>query len=461
MLRNVIILQLTLVHYMYLFIIILIIIAISMKRDITALCILGLGVIGFIITLNPIKSLMIVYKGITVSGKEFIDTVIIISLINAMSKSLSEIGVDEIMIAPITKLIKNKTWAFFILGITMTITSWFLWPTPAVVFMGSIMVPAAIKAGLPRIWIASVLCLFGKGAALSSDFVIQGSPSITAKTAGVEDTISIVKASLPFWATMCFFAIATAFILMKKDKKEMTENIYTKVAETRDAASNLKAEIISKLVIMLFVIDILIMFLSKLKGDDATSLIGGTAILILLIASLAKNPSIEALSYMANLVREGFVFGIKVFAPIILIGAFFFLGSEATAKEILGESATGILTDIGLYVSSKIPISKFAIVTIQGITSTMLGISGSGFGGLPLVGTLANTFGNSANLSVEKLAAFGQVITIWIGGGTVIPWSVAPVAAICQLEPFEIARKNLIPVALGVLATFILGFLII
>ncbi|WP_052221589.1 hypothetical protein [Clostridium homopropionicum] len=446
---------------MYLFIIILIIIAISMKQDITILCILGLGIIGFIITLNPIKSLIVIYKGITVSGKEFIDTIIIISLINAMSKSLSDIGVDEIMIAPITKLIKSKTLAFFILGITMTITSWFLWPTPAVVFMGSIMVPAAIRAGLPRIWIASVLCLFGKGAALSSDFVIQGSPSITAKTAGVEDTLTIVKASLPFWGTMCFSAIVTAFILMKKYRKEIMDNSYKEIAETRNTVFNSKAKIVSKLVIILFITDILGMFLFKLKGDDATSLIGGTAILILLIASLAKNTFLEALSYMANLVKEGFVFGIKVFAPIILIGAFFFLGSEATAKEILGENATGILTDIVLYVSNKIPISKFAVVTIQGIISTMLGISGSGFGGLPLVGTLANTFGNSAHLSVEKLAAFGQIITIWIGGGTVIPWSVAPVAAICQVDSFEIARRNLIPVAVGVFATFILGFLII
>jgi len=446
---------------MYLFIIILIIIAISMKRDITVLCILGLGVIGFIYTLNPIKALMVIYKGITVSGKEFIDTIIIISLINAMSKSLSEIGVDEIMIAPITKLITNKTLAFFILGITMTITSWFLWPTPAVVFMGSIMVPAAIKAGLPRIWIASVLCLFGKGAALSSDFVIQGSPSITAKTAGVEDTITIIKASIPFWAIMCLFAIGAAFIMMRKDRKEIADNSYKEIAEAKNTIPNLRAEIVSKLTLILFFLDILFLFLFKLKGDDATSLIGGTAILILIIASLAGNTSIEALNHIASLVKEGFVFGIKVFAPIILIGAFFFLGSEATAKEILGENASGILTDIGLYISSKIPISKFAIVTIQGAISTMLGISGSGFGGLPLVGTLANTFGNSANLSVEKLAAFGQVITIWIGGGTVIPWSVAPVAAICKMDPFEIARKNLIPVAVGVLATFILGLLII
>jgi hypothetical protein len=56
------------------------------------------------------------------------------------------------------------------------------------------------------------------------------------------------------------------------------------------------------------------------------------------------------------------------------------------------------------------------------------------------------------------LAALGQVITIWIGGGTIIPWGVIPVAAICNVKPTELARKNLVPVLCGIGAGIITAF---
>ena len=41
--------------------------------------------------------------------------------------------------------------------------------------------------------------------------------------------------------------------------------------------------------------------------------------------------------------RAGFMFGIKIFAPVFLIAAFFFMGSPGTAKQIFGEGAKGLL----------------------------------------------------------------------------------------------------------------------
>ncbi|WP_368076708.1 hypothetical protein [Clostridium tyrobutyricum] len=54
----------------------------------------------------------------------------------------------------------------------------------------------------------------------------------------------------------------------------------------------------------------------------------------------------------------------------------------------------------------------------------------------------------------------GQIATVWVGGGTIIPWGVIPVAAICNVKPTELARKNLIPVLSGLLATVIVAILI-
>lgn len=450
--------ELSLIHYTYMIIIMAVILTIIMKKDVTLICIIGIGIIGFLHTLDPIKTIIIIYKAITVSGKEFIEVVIIISIVNSMSKALSDIGADEVMTSPIKKLMVNKAVAFFILGITMMVISWFVWPTPAVVFIGAIMVPAAIKVGLPRIWVAVVLCIFGKGAALSSDFFIQGAPATTAKTAGIEDSFQVVKASIPFWSVMCIFAIGTAFIIMQRENRNVKKE---KISENSDmkTRTTYKGKLVSVLTLLLLILDIIIMLILDIKGDEATALIGGTALLILVITVFLEYGSSEAFGELNRYIRDGFMFGMKIFAPIIIIGAFFFLGSEDTAARIMGSEARGLLIDVGVAISNTIPLSKATVVSIQGIVSTLVGVSGSGFGGIPLVGTLAKTFASSADISIEKIAAFGQVITIWIGGGTIIPWSVVPVAAICEVKPFDLARKNIIPVIAGVIATFIAGLI--
>ena len=84
----------------------------------------------------------------------------------------------------------------------------------------------------------------------------------------------------------------------------------------------------------------------------------------------------------------------------------------------------------------------------------MTGLDGSGFSGLPLTGSLARTFGTAVNASIPVLASLGQITAIFVGGGTIVPWGLIPVAAICGVEPMELARKNLPPVILGFLATF-------
>jgi hypothetical protein len=74
---------------------------------------------------------------------------------------------------------------------------------------------------------------------------------------------------------------------------------------------------------------------------------------------------------------------------------------------------------------------------------------------------LAQTFSGAINISKEGLAALGQITAIWVGGGTIIPWGVIPVAAICGVEPAELVRKNIIPVMAGLIATVIVAIVIL
>ncbi|MBU3143584.1 hypothetical protein [Clostridium sp. CF012] len=452
--------NLSAIHYAYIIIIAIIIVIITLKKDVILPCILGIGIIGYIFTGDVLKAVQIIYKAVVISGKEFIEVVVLIALVNAMSSALTDIGADELIIKPMKKLMLNKTMSFFVLGITMTLVSWFIWPTPAVVFVGALMVPVAIKSGLPPVWAAVVLCIFGNGVALSSDFVLQVAPSITAKTANLESPLGIIKDSLPFWGVMSIVTITTAFILMRKDKNTVVQ-IDDKTAQTKELKRCYGAKIIAIFTPLAFITDIIFITRFGLVGSESTALIGGTAAIIMIISSIVHTDIKTSLGEVTKYIKGGFTFGISIFAPIIIIGAFFFLGSENTATAILGNGASGILSDIGIYAASRIPLSKYSVIGIQTAVSTLLGLSGSGFAGLPLVGTLANTFSTAIVIDKEKVAAFGQIITIWIGGGTIIPWSVVAAAGICKVEPYEVARKNFIPVTCGIVATVIMAMIIL
>ena len=55
----------------------------------------------------------------------------------------------------------------------------------------------------------------------------------------------------------------------------------------------------------------------------------------------------------------------------------------------------------------------------------------------------------------------GQIAAIWVGGGTLIPWAVIPAAAICGVDPFELARRNLKPVVIGLIVTTIVAIFLV
>jgi hypothetical protein len=94
---------------------------------------------------------------------------------------------------------------------------------------------------------------------------------------------------------------------------------------------------------------------------------------------------------------------------------------------------------------------------VGGIT----GLDGSGFSGLPLVGTLAQALGGATNLDIGTLSALGQYFAVAVGGGTIIPWAVIPAAAITGTDPVEIARRNLLPTLLGFVGVVVVAILML
>ena len=453
---------LTSLHYLYVVMVVVILAIMLMKKDIVIPCIIGIFAMGYLYSGSVVAAIQSIFNAIIYAGNEFWSIIVIISLVVAMSKGLQEVGSDTLIMSPVKKVMVSPSMAFWGIGLTMMVISWLVWPSPAVPMVGAVLLPAAVAAGLPAIYVAVAMNLFGHGIALSSDFFIQGAPTITATGAGIETT-EVISASIPIWLAMSLVTVIVAFLMMKNDMKKnaIKYSQIEKIEETLVIRHGRTTKLMAVLTPIAFILDIAAMLKFKLAGGDATALVGGTAIIIMLITVLTTYNIKDAFEKVVDYIRDGFKFGITVFAPVIFIGGFFFLGNEGGAVAVLGEGAPGILNDISIFISQNIQMNKLSTILTQSAVAMITGLDGSGFSGLPIVGTLAYTFSNIIDINMAGLAALGQIITIWVDGGTIIPWAVIPVAAICNIDPQVLARKNLIPVLCGIGAAIVTALIIL
>ncbi len=370
-----------------------------------------------------------------------------------------------------------------------------LWPSPAVALVGAIVLPIAVQSGLTPLAAAMAMNLFGHGFALSYDAVIQGAPAVSAGAADIS-TADILSKGRPLFWIMGLTCVCSAFLLNrvtitgkrkteknneKSNEKNNERNLNLKwnqdqqletAGELEKAEGWKKAQSQERRRIQdshdpgnpyarclsygYTVYD----FCLNSKGGDATSLVAGTAVL-LMCAGTVMEFKVGSLEKVTEYVTDGFLFAIRIFAPVIVIGAFFFLGGNGII-HILGDSyEQGILNDWALWLAHHAPLNRYMTALLQLVIGGLTGLDGSGFSGLPLTGALARTFGTATGASIPVLACLGQISAIFIGGGTVVPWGLIPVAAICNVDPVELARKNMLPVFIGLTCTFLAACLVL
>lgn len=451
-------------HYIYILFMVVIFITMIMKKDIIIPCVLGVFCLGLFYTQNITGSLGAVFNSFIVSLGELGPIILIISIMVALSKTLETNNAINYMVKPFSKFIKNPTTAFFVVGIVMMLLSWFFWPTPAVALVGAIFLPVAMKAGLPAIGVAMALNLFGHGLALSTDFIIQGAPTITASAAGIEVYEVINQGMVLYWV-MAVVTISVAFYYLRKDmKKGMFREELEDIEHKEISDFNKKSKIATFLVLAGFLLDIVAMYVFDLKGGDASSLLGGTAVFLIIVINL-MNYKKKCFEVTCENIIDGFVFGIKIFAAIIPIAAFFYMGEVAPLTSVLGdvlpENSQGLLSDMGVALSNTVPLNKFAVCSIQTVVGAITGLDGSGFSGISLVGSLANVFGTTLDANIGALCALGQIAGIWTGGGCLVPWGLISAAAICGVNPIELAKRNFKPIVIGFIVTTIVAIFII
>jgi hypothetical protein len=461
--------ELSALHYIFLVFTLLILIVMIKKRDTTLVCIAGIFLLALVSTNSVSNGVMTIFNSFIFAITELLGTILIISVIVAMSTILTKSGINEIMISPFARFIKTPTLAYWIIGILMMVISWFFWPSPAVALVGAVMLPIAIKVGLPALGVAMAMNLFGHGIALSSDFIIQGAPKLTADAAGIP-VGDVIGASVPLVLVMGIVTTVTAFIFLRKDLKSGALKVEGNIlvvneenVELKDKLSEKTKKRLSIIIPLLFVLDVVIMFTLKLTGGDATALIGGTAIFILILISILVHRG-SALEEITKYLVKGLKFGFEIFGPVIPIAAFFYLGDSgfiSVVGEYLPQGSEGLVNDLGLALANAVPLNSTVGAVTLTTVGAITGLDGSGFSGISLAGSVARLFGIALGGGVATLTALGQVAAIWVGGGTLIPWAVIPVAAICGVDPFELTRRNFKPVVIGLVVTTVVSMFLI
>jgi hypothetical protein len=482
--------DLTTAHWVYAGFVVIVIIVMAWRRDPLIPCIAGAFTIGWVVTGSPLGAIETVFTSTVVATRELLDIILVISLIVGLTAGLERIGADHLMVAPARKLMRSPEVAFWVMGLVMLIASYFIWPSPATALVGAVLVPAAAAVGLPAISAAVAMNIFGHGMALSTDYVIQGAPNISAKAANVP-VEAVMQSGIPLIVTMSVVTVAASFWIARRDiARVAAEDTATREPEPArvilpPAAATASSEQIvfptesasavamvapattptaiarvAAVVVPLSYLAVVVALIAfRLRGGEATAIIGGVTLLLLSVFTMLSHGA-ESFDLITEHLIKGFGFGMKIFTPVIIIASFFYLGSQEIARQVFGDGARGLLFDLAGVLSTVFPLNRVSVGLMETTIGGIVGLVGSGFSGLPLTGSLAGAFAAAAHLKPETIAALGQIATVWVGGGCIIPWGVVPVAAICRVSPQELARKNFLPVLLGLVATTIVAILV-
>lgn len=508
--------SLTLAHWMYLLGIVAIFVTMICRTTVVVPAVLATFLVAFAHTGSLITAFTALFNASLVAAGELFNIFLIIALMTSLLGALKALGSDVKMIMPFQKVMVNGHLAFVILAVVTYGISLFFWPTPAVPLVGAILIPAAIAAGLPAMGALLAIAIAGQGMALSSDYIIQVAPGISAQAAGVE---TYLVADRTFVLSLITGAVALALAYWKirgnivaPDQKllEAWSNVTTDESgevetETQaiqkrtqgtfphksslasgasEAASKEEAEadpyavmrekwskFFSIMVPIAFITIVAYMVTAKFSdmvpgmiGGDGAALVGGVAALILLFATWA-GAGRKFLSVASDHVTDGLVFAFKAMGAVLPIAGFFFIGNDETVGGILGlgadETAPAFLFDLVHSASWAIPENSLFVGISLLLMGMITGADGSGFSGLPLTGALAGALGQTVGTDAATLASIGQMGAIWTGGGTLVAWSsLIAVAGFARVPVLEAVRTLFIPVFAGLLISTVVGVMI-
>ncbi|MBC5635778.1 hypothetical protein H8S33_02960 [Ornithinibacillus sp. BX22] len=460
--------ELTLVHWLYGIFTLLIIITMIFRKGVVLPTLLGTFIIAWVYKGSIVDGFTAIFNANLIAAQELFSIFLIITFMLALLNSLKDLGADVRMIQPVQKVMVNGHVSFFVLVATTYIISLFFWPTPAVPLICALLVPAAVRSGLPAIVAAVAIALAGQGMALSSDYIVQVAPSLSATAAGINPGLVADKA-LVLSLIAGGVAILLAYVINRKSIRSKDDPLNKNELTTLNTAESTKNEaktnnltrwskIFAVFVPLALLVVVVYMMYNKLftgsgglVGGDGAAFVGGVAVILLLLSTVAFGRH-HALDYISNHITDGFVFAFKAMGPVIPIAGFFFLGSTDFSGSILGvEEGPSLLFGLVESTQEFLPQSALLAAISVLVIGIITGLDGSGFSGLPLTGALAASL-ETSGMDAGTLAAIGQLGAIWTGGGTIVAWSsLIAIAGFCGVSVMDLVRKNFLPVIIGLL----------
>jgi len=471
--------DLTMAHWLYLVGTLLIILTMLFRQNVVVPALVMSLFVAWSFTGSFLNGVQAIFNANLTAATELFNIFLIIAIMTALLRSIQSIGADAQMVKPFQKLMRNGTLAYLVLIVVTYFMSLFFWPAPAVPLIGAILIPVAIKAGLPPIGAAIAISIAGHGMALSSDFVLKVAPGLTASTSSALDANVIGSQTLILSLIAGAVSLTIAYVMVRKHIKKSSEQNLIEWENSGDDDLNMSRDeaevkkgkytpIFAFLVPFVFLIIVLYVILGTFSNlvpaiDDGAALIGGTAILLLIVISLFRNHK-KTLQEVSDHIVGGFVFAFKVMGLVIPVAAFFFIGSGDLAAQIFStnpDMTPSFLFDLVQEAQGYIPNN--ALLTAFGvlILGMVSGLDGSGFSGLPLVGSISEALGTATGIDPATLASIGQIGAIWVGGGTLVAWSpIIAIAGFAKISVMDLVRKSFIPVIIGLLVTTVVALFI-
>ena len=496
-------------HWAYLLGVVVIIITMMLRTNVVIPSVIGTLVVITAITGSPIQGIIGIFSASFVAAQELFNIFLVITFMTALLNSLKRMGADVKMVAPFRKVMTNSLSSYIMIALATYFISLFFWPTPAVPLVSAILLPAAIAAGLPPLTGAMVIAICGQGMALSSDYIIGVAPGISARSAGAAISAAAIadKALILSWITGGTALLLVYFLMRKhfkkadpqlldnwmktaagpslaKEEEEVShQGTHHKVEIAQGTSAPVKGQhspltpseekksrLLAVVTPIAFLMTIGIMLIPRiipglptLQGGEAAGLVGGVAFLVMMLATYFAVGWKQMFEVCPDHLTDGFVFAFRAMGSVLPIAGFFFLGASEATAAILGipaNEAPSLLFELISAGQHYIPENHLMVAFGVLLVGMVSGIDGSGFSGLPLTGTLSGALGPVVGMSVETLAAIGQMGAIWTGGGTLIAWSsLIAVAGFARVHILDLVRGLTIPVLIGLTISTICGVL--
>ncbi|XVQ12818.1 hypothetical protein ACQP1W_09750 [Spirillospora sp. CA-255316] len=206
-------------HWIFLSGIVLIVAVMIARRNVVVPAIAATFCTALAYTGNPVTALQSLFNASLTAASELFNIFLIIALVTALLGALRALGADRRMVEPFRHVMRTGHSSFWVIAGMTYLISLFFWPTPAVPLIGAVLLPAAITAGLPPVAAALAIAIAGQGMALSSDYVIQVAPGLSAKAAGV-GTTEVADRAMVLSLITGAVALALVYVMQRREFRE-------------------------------------------------------------------------------------------------------------------------------------------------------------------------------------------------------------------------------------------------